>query len=129
MSKFQARYPDGAAGAALFVLRVVQALTGVAIAAGLPAWAAHVARPKGLAVIAAGLLLVGFGVRPAAVALTLLSLAAALCWQGAAQWLVLGHAGSGLCLALLGGGAYSLDARLFGRRVIDLAARRDRKRS
>jgi len=129
MSKFQARYPDGAAGVALLGLRIAQALTGVAIAAGLPAWATHLAWPKSLAVIAAGLLLVGFGVRPAAVVLTLLSLAAALCWQGAAQWLVLGHAGSGLCLALLGGGAYSLDARLFGRRVIDLATRRDEKRS
>jgi uncharacterized membrane protein YphA (DoxX/SURF4 family) len=69
------------------------------------------------------LLLLGLHVRPTAGVLALLGVSAAMSWRGSAQCLVLGQACSGLALALLGAGAYSLDARLFGRRVIELTVR------
>ena len=123
MMMLRARFSDGPAGLALLLMRIAQAATGLAIASGLPGWMGTFAHPKLLMAVLGLLLLAGLYVRPAAVVLALLGALAATSWSGPARCLLLGNACSGLALALLGAGAYSLDARLFGRRVIDLTER------
>jgi uncharacterized membrane protein YphA (DoxX/SURF4 family) len=128
MMRFHARFSDGPAGIALLLMRIAQAMTGLAIASRMPAWVERIVHPKLLVIVAGLLLVAGLYVRPTAAVLVLLCLLAAVSWRGPAQYVLLGQAGSGLALALLGAGAYSLDARLFGRRVIDLTERRPRGR-
>jgi uncharacterized membrane protein YphA (DoxX/SURF4 family) len=123
MTKFHARFPDGAAGAALLVIRIAQAATSLTVLLGAPKQELLLTI---IAVIASMLLLAGLFVRPTALVLAALCVLAAASWHGAAQCVLLGHACSDLALALLGAGAYSLDARLFGRRVIDLKGSRTR---
>ena len=124
MTQIRTRFSDGPAGLALLLMRLAQAATGLAIASGLPGWIGTVAHPELLTALLGVLLLVGLYVRPAAIVLALLGALAASSWSGPARCLLLANACSGLALALLGAGAYSLDARLFGRRVIDLTERR-----
>ena len=111
-------YPDGIQGVALLVLRLSLALAPFPILFGLD----HLAPLSGiaapLAAILALQLALGFGTRVASLALS-----CATFWGMAAgpvaPMLLLGAlAGSGGALALFGPGAYSVDARLFGRRVI-----------
>ena len=123
MTKFHARFPDGAAGAALLVIRIAQAATSLTVLLGAPKQELLLTI---VAVIASMLLVAGLFVRPTALVLAVMCVLAASSWHGAARCVLLGHACSDLALALLGAGAYSLDARLFGRRVIDLNGARAR---
>jgi hypothetical protein len=112
-------HPAGAAGVALLLLRFAAALT---IAAAC--YYANQSSLDSLVLIAAGLaivlLLLGLGTRPVALIGALVALAA-----GAMQsdWLTAVIAVQGfnlIAIALLGAGAYSVDAFLFGRRVIKI---------
>lgn len=79
----------------------------------LSTWAA-----AGLLLIAVALL-TGFCTRLAAIICALLATAAFFRIGGTLGWLTGLQALSTAALAILGAGAYSIDARLFGRRVIE----------
>lgn len=68
-------------------------------------------------------LVVGFGTRVAALLLASALVADLLTASGEVVLLLLATAGGAAALSLLGPGAYSLDARRFGRRVIQLKSR------
>jgi hypothetical protein len=112
-------HPAGATGVALLLLRVSAALTPyvayqhAAASLGYP-WLVTVA-------LAAGVLLVlGVATRGTALACAIAVVAAGLEMGGwPAALLALAALDFG-AIALLGAGAYSVDARLFGRRVIDV---------
>jgi hypothetical protein len=115
-------YPGGAAGLALLLLRI--SLTGqlvfltFATAVVLPEWSFAV---TGLAALG---LATGFWTRVWAGALCA-GAAAGLIALPAPLGPLIGLSGiSSLALALLGPGAWAVDARLFGRRVVSLNGRR-----
>lgn len=121
-------FPSGSAGIALGVLRSVVAITLVVSAAKY--WPTRLSPTLSVIAAAAGLfLLLGF--------LTPYS-AAASCFMELVL-LVTGHSTNRLELALsaltaaatvvLGPGAYSIDARLFGRRLIKIPPRRNSQKS
>ena len=73
-------------------------------------------------VLVAFSLAVGFAVRVAASLAALAILFAATQTSGALEAVLILQAPQAVALALLGAGAYSVDARLFGRRVIRVKA-------
>jgi putative oxidoreductase len=112
-------HPAGAAGVALLLLRFGAALmiAGACYYAGRSSLDTLVLIASGLAIL---LLLLGLGTR--AVALTCAVIALGM---GAIEsdWRIVAIAVQGfnlIAIALLGAGAYSIDAYLFGRRVIKL---------
>jgi len=117
------RYPDGLFGVALLLLRLSYAAIALPALARLsPGPSITVPIGLGAAAIALALLL-GFGARAAA-----LLLAAALAVgigdaPGDLTCILVGCAGGAAALALLGPGAWSIDAHLHGRRVIRLEPR------
>lgn len=108
-------FPAGAAGAALLLMRLACAglwLSALVFAPDLPLWLAVAGGLVGCALI------LGFLTR-IATAFTLLAIVAARVeLTDALETLTLLHALDAVALLLLGAGAYSLDARLFGRREI-----------
>ena len=122
MTKYPYRYPDGAAGLALLFLRVCYAFVAFGIAAVLtvlPVGATFVYLAAGLAAL---FLVVGFAARWVALLLGVAS-AGALAMSSPLQQLFLaGHIGGYAVVVLMGAGAFSIDARLHGRRVIRLQA-------
>jgi len=111
-------YPDGVTGAALLLMRISSASVLIALLPllDLTQWrwwlGAICAAVIGLALAA------GFGTRAAAVLLVLALAAAMLAIPASLVVLLFGSAGAAGALVLLGPGAYSVDAHLFGRRVI-----------
>jgi hypothetical protein len=115
MTKSFLVFPTGSAGVALLLMRVAVAL---ALSALVP-WLDSNTLIAG-AIVLALILLAGFCVRIAAAIAALIGFAV-----GARLGGPLGASAAihGLCaaaLSMLGAGGYSIDARLFGRRVIDL---------
>ena len=122
MIRFSPIFSGGAAGAALLLMRIATAATLLlATLHALPpdAWQVFVA-----ALLALGLF-VGLFTRVAGGLGALLLAVLAMRVGGAAGGFLALHGIQALALALLGAGAYSIDARLFGRRVIRLDDGRD----
>ena len=110
-------FPAGASGAALLLLRVSASLMlmgALAYFGECPLWA------KCGVVLVAVALCAGFRTRFAAWICALLAVAGAMQIGGAMGILVALSAVNAAALALLGAGAFSIDALLFGRRVINL---------
>lgn len=115
-------FPGGPRGAALFLLRFsAAALIGLGLQRlQLPAWAV-----TGLSAVV-GALLAGLCTRLAAAICAILALATYTRIGGALGTLIGLQAVNAMALAVLGAGAYSVDARLFGRRVIDFRGQSSR---
>lgn len=124
MSKFASRYPDRAIGAGLLLLRLAAAAIAFALLAGRSAFPLFPAMTMPLAVAVPLALIAGAATRPAALLLLPIVVVTDACpGPGAADVLAIGHAGLCMALVLLGPGAYSIDAKMFGRRVILLESR------
>jgi hypothetical protein len=123
MTQYVCRYPDGMAGLALLLLRAGLACVAFGVAASLPAAPAAAAALPWLAGVAAALLLAGFGTRWVALLLAVAAgVALAMHAPLRESLLLAGHLAGCLVAALIGPGAFSIDARRHGRRVIHLQA-------
>jgi putative oxidoreductase len=122
------RYPDGAAGVALVLLRL--ACAGIAIHA-IPHPPLTQVSPNASIVVAATFALalaIGFGTRIVAFVLAAAAVTTALMTDSSIALTMMARACGCAALGLLGPGAYSIDANVFGRRVIRLEPRApDRK--
>jgi hypothetical protein len=117
------RYPDGLFGVALLLLRLSYAAIALPALAHLsPAPSITVPIGLGAAAIALALIL-GFGARAAALLLAVALAIGIGRAQGELAWFLTGCAGGAVALVLLGPGAWSIDAHLYGRRVIRLEPR------
>lgn len=124
MVRLKSIYPDGLTGVALLLMRLAYAWLPFPVLSWLqlppPQW--------WLAVVASGLLAValasGLGTRGAALLVAAGSASASAILPAGAAALLLPHASGALALMILGPGAFSVDAHLFGRRVIRLDPRR-----
>jgi putative oxidoreductase len=122
-------FPDGWPGTGLVFLRVLAAIPRVQqgieglLAPSLPPLFAL----QLLAAGAAALLLVGFWTPVAGVALAVAELCLSLL-DPTDPWTHIRLAGLGSALAMLGPGAWSVDARRFGRKRIHIPQRRDKLR-
>ncbi|HET9448073.1 MAG TPA: hypothetical protein VFO35_17540 [Steroidobacteraceae bacterium] len=122
MRRLFGTFPTGAPGCGLVVLRVVAALSLQADAAGHVILTQHASVP-GVALILLSLALL-VGLLTPIFALLAAAIEAFLFFTGASAGIALLLQGPLICLALalLGPGAYSVDARLFGSRVVILHA-------
>jgi hypothetical protein len=122
MRRLFGTFPTGAPGCGLVLLRVVAALSLQADASGHLVLTQHASIP-GVALILLSLALL-VGLFTPAVALLAAVIEAAMLGSGASIGIALMLQGPLICvaLALLGPGSYSLDARLFGSRVVVLHA-------
>jgi putative oxidoreductase len=129
VTRFLSRYPDGVAGIALVLLRLAAAWIAVLAIACLRL--PHVS-PNASIVVAAAFALAlafGFGTRIVAFVIAAAAVATAFMTDSNIALTMLARACCCAALGLLGPGAYSIDANVFGRRVIRLEPRApDRKR-
>jgi uncharacterized membrane protein YphA (DoxX/SURF4 family) len=108
-------FPAGLPGAAILILRGAAALLMVFTSLHYDAFSKLT---QSGSILVAILLVLGFFTRPAALVCAALTTVAAV-MTGGNQEVILGLlALNALALAFIGGGAYSVDARMFGRRVI-----------
>lgn len=122
MSRTILSYPDGVAGIALLVMRLSSGLIAWPVLPPLLESAGP--WPGGLAALLVGAALVsGACTRIAAMLLAAAIAALLVSGSGEAMLPLMACAGSAAALALLGPGAFSVDARWYGRRVIKLVAR------
>lgn len=122
MPKLISHYPDGVTGVALLLMRLACAAIVFPTLARLwpaPAGGWRVA----LSAILILALVTGFGTRATALLVMAALTAALFTAQREIAPFLLGAAGGALALALLGPGAWSVDAHRFGRRVIRLEPR------
>lgn len=112
-------YPAGILGIGLLILRLAVAglsALSVLLAPSAPFWW------DAVSIVIAATLSIGIGVRASAS----IGLVGALCTPtDAPQMLLLVHAATAASLVLTGAGAYSADAKLFGRRRVILPAGHD----
>lgn len=123
MSHYVGRFPDGAAGLGLLTVRLCYAPLAFGIVALPPMTAAGAMVLRLVAGMLALLLVAGFATRVAAFTLGVAVLMALVVSTGSDRLLLIGHAGGCAAMALLGAGAYSIDARRHGHRVIHLTTR------
>lgn len=120
MTKYVYRYPDGAVGFALLFVRMCYAFVAFGVVTPLTAIPVSASLLHLAAGLVALLLAIGFATRLAALFLGIAA-AIALAMSGPVQQLLLvGHIGGCVAIALIGAGAFSIDARRHGRRVIQL---------
>ena len=122
MRRLFGTFPTGAPGCGLVLLRVVAALSLQADASGHLVLTQHASIP-GVALILLSLALL-VGLFTPVVALLAAMIEAAMLGSSTSAGMALMLQGPVICvtLALLGPGGYSLDARLFGSRVVVLHA-------
>ncbi|HVI58235.1 MAG TPA: hypothetical protein VM619_05105 [Luteimonas sp.] len=127
MTSYVCRYPDGAPGFALLSLRCCLGFVAFGVAMVLASGAIDARVLHVVAGLVALLLAIGLAARPVALVLGV-STAVALAMPGTlVQALLLAGALGGCAMIVLAGpGAFSVDARLHGRRVIHLQATPDR---
>jgi hypothetical protein len=120
MLRLFAGFPTGAPGCGLILLRVVAALSLQADPSGHLALTAHTSLP-GVALIVLSLLLL-VGLLTPVMALLAAVIESVVLFTSGTTDLALLLPGPPICVAvaLLGPGAYSIDARLFGSRVVIL---------
>lgn len=122
MTKYAYRYPDGTVGLALLLIRICYAFVAFGVAAALSA----IPVSAGFLHVAAGLvalsLVAGFATRLIALLLGAAVVVALVTSSPVQQLLLAGHIGGCAAIALIGAGAFSIDARRHGRRVIRLQA-------
>jgi len=120
MTNYVCRYPDGAAGLGLLCGRTGYAFVAFGVAASPP----PIAVDAHLLYLAAGLiallLALGLVTRVVAALLGIAALVTLVSSPPVQQLLLAGHIGACVTIALVGPGAFSIDARLHGRRVIHL---------
>ena len=123
MQRLFSTFPEGWPGTGLLFLRAVavipsvqHAIAGI-VTAPLPALTAHL-----VAACAAALLLVGFGTPVAGVLMAVAELSLAFS-HSHDPWIHILLGALGAALAMLGPGAWSVDARLFGRKRIQIPQR------
>lgn len=122
MIKYAYRYPDGAVGFALLVIRTCYAFVGFGVATTISAIPVSATFLHLAAVLIALLLVVGFATRAAALLLGLAVVVALIMSAPVQQLLFAGHVGGCAAIVLMGAGAFSIDARRHGRRVIQFQA-------
>ena len=123
MSKFLSRYPDGSSGIALVLLRFGCAWIAFLVIARLPF---PQFSPNASTVVSAGFALalaLGVGTRIVAFVFAAAAIATAFMTGSDSALTMIACACGCAALGLLGPGAYSIDANLFGRRVIRLEPR------
>jgi putative oxidoreductase len=118
MSNYVSRYPDGAAGLALLFIRMSYAFVAFGIIAMPPTGILSATFLHLAAGLVALSLLAGLATRLIALLLGI-AVATTLAAAGPIQQLLLaGHIGGCAAIVLIGPGAFSVDARRHGRRVI-----------
>lgn len=120
MTNYVCRYPDGAAGLGLLIVRASYAAVAFGVVAALPPGAVGIHALYWLAGLVGLLLVTGFATRWAALLLGVAAVLAAPASGHVEQLLLAGHVGGCVAIALMGAGAFSIDARRHGRRVIHL---------
>jgi len=123
MMKPLSRYPDGVAGIALVLLRLACAWIAFLVIARLPFLQFS---PNGSIVFSTAFALalaLGFGTRIVAFVFTAAAIAIAFMAGSDSAVTMIARACGCAALGLLGPGAYSIDANMFGRRVIRLEPR------
>jgi putative oxidoreductase len=127
VTKFLSRHPDGTAGIALVLLRLACAWIAFLAMARLPQFSPHASTVVSAAVALA--LTLGFGTRIVAFVSAATAIAAAFMTGSDSAPTMIARACGCVALGLLGPGAYSIDANVFGRRVIRLEPRRPERAS
>ncbi len=126
MQRFFSTFPNAWPGAGLFVLRLM--LGGVLIAdaatALVPSTSWQVMIPAAVELLTAAFIIVGLGTPIVATLVCLLQLGSLLMFDREFEPHLI-RAAVSLSLALLGPGAWSIDARLFGRRRVEIKHLRD----
>jgi uncharacterized membrane protein YphA (DoxX/SURF4 family) len=123
MTKFLSRYPDGVAGIGLAFLRFCCALIVFPALAQLPLPGFVSDLGTVFAAVLALALVTGVGTRLVAFALACVTVADAFAASSDWRLAMVAHTGGYVALVLLGPGAYSVDANVFGRRVVRLDPR------
>jgi putative oxidoreductase len=123
MMKSLSRYPDGAAGIAVVLLRLACAWIAFLVIGRirLPQFSPNASTVVSVAVALA--LALGSGTRIVAFVLAAVTIATAFTTGSDSALTMIARACACTALGLLGPGAYSIDANVFGRRVIRLEPR------
>ena len=120
MQRLFSTFPDGWPGAGLAFLRVVGAIA--ALQHGVAGLLTVLVIPQLVAAGAAGLLLLGLWTPYVGVLMAVAEFSLALSHPGD-PWIHILLGALGAALAMLGPGAWSVDARLFGRKRIQIPQR------
>ena len=121
--KSLSRYPDGAAGIALVLLRLACAWIAFLVIARLPFPRVSPNASIVASVAFALALVLGYGTRIVAFVFAAAAIATAFLIGSDSALTMIARACGCAALGLLGPGAYSIDANMFGRRVIRLQPR------
>lgn len=120
MTKYVYRYPDGVVGFALLFVRMCYAFVAFGVVTALSAIPMSTYLLHLVAGLVALLLVIGLATRLVALFLGIAAVVALAMSDPVQQLLLVGHIGGCVAIALIGAGAFSIDARRHGRRVIQL---------